>query len=250
MGHDNFHDTCRYSGALLFKEKKDRELKLFLKRKEVDMKRRSLMAVLSMLGSIVLLLMVSGCATPGLTKLDAGFLDKMRSGGKVTILAYKGEHSDYGGSGLGQIVGAAILSVTKSGAELHTKCIAEMEEVLAKDSSLHYVNRSSLGLTDPGPDAEASKSQLSNLVKQYGLNAFIRARLTFSVLPGLTKRIQLAVDWEVVSESNEIMLQALTVVKSEESKGLMPSTLDPQYAPDFVEMARKNAEQFVSYLKK
>jgi len=42
----------------------------------------------------------------------------------------------------------------------------------------------------------------------------------------------------------------VTEVKSEESKGLMPSTLDSQYAPDFVEMARKNAEQFVSYLKK
>lgn len=210
---------------------------------------------ISIVMSSVLVLLLSGCA-PSVTKQDAPFVDALRSQGRVTIVSYEGNHAPRFGGGIIDVIAQEISDKATAASTykdaLNATCVAAMEESLAKGPALQYVPRLSLGLSDGGPGKEEYNSRAPELAKQHHINAFIRVGLFYRADSFITPYVKLSATWELVSPSNEVKMRARTEARAEVDKkffSLALSTRDPKYESTFVELARKNAEQFLNHLK-
>jgi hypothetical protein len=173
-----------------------------------------------------------GCAS---LKMDPAFMVAQRHAGRVTITRYVGLHQSPGNTNA-----------------LNYRCIEAIEKILLSGRDLPYVERSDVGLWGPGPD-ESDKTKTTEYYQELktknGVTAFITVRLGFAVGVGWNKPMKLYILWMVFSSEGQKQVEIETEATSNAGEEVFPDTRDPRYEGTFVELATRNAEQFLGKIE-
>ncbi|MCX5710107.1 MAG: hypothetical protein NT088_05225 [Candidatus Omnitrophica bacterium] len=209
---------------------------------------------------VLLLALCAGCASPGTKHMDYVFLQTMRDTGKITITDYQDQH--YGSHGanmavLGGVVGGVVAGIANSSQskkpyveQLNEKCIVAIEQVLLHQKDFSYVERSSIGLTEPKfTKVKDAPSNYMELKDKYGITGVIKVTLKFQISPGWKKPMQLLVIWDMCSPEGESKVNIVTDAASEKGVEVFPDTRNPVYEATFVELASRNATKFIEMLR-
>lgn len=206
-----------------------------------------------------LAVMLTGCASLGVREMDSAFVQSIRDSGKTTLASYDSHHLGSTAANVGAgggLVAVAVGNAIRSSADnfkmsdnylinLDAKCIAAMETVLLKDSSLHYIERSTLSLSNSIP-VQAYPS----LKEKNGVSAIIRAKIEYTIKVGSFKPpVCMEVQWEVLSPDGTCKVKINTRAIADTTSITYVNTKDPRYEAEYVLLAERNAAWFVDLLK-
>ena len=135
-------------------------------------------------------------------------------------------------------------------AELHESCIAAVDETMTGIESFKYVTPMSLGFSTKRAQRYSSIASCKELAQRHGLGGVLRVKLTFGFKAGWHKTLCLSGTWELVSAEGVVVAKVCTKQLSEQRYNgfTFINAWDPKYKPIYMELARKNAQEFVALL--
>jgi len=208
----------------------------------------------------LLLAVFSGCVSPGVKNADSAFMQTLRATGKVTIANYEDIHAADVAPKLGVLPtllvdpdafnSEAIQRKLNYRAGLNEKCISAIEKILLAGKDFPYVARASLGLSGPGPDKSGMAAYYTGLKGTNKVTALIKVQFIFGAEMGWKKHLIMYVKWEILSPDGQIRAKVLTSAASAKAEEIFPDSLSPRNEFTFVELADRNATQFLELIRK
>jgi hypothetical protein len=202
-----------------------------------------------MLTSVAVL---SGCASPGLKKMDSTFFQSFDSEDGVSVSGWTHMHSGappvmmagmLGGAVGGGVAGAFMSTGNDYLSSLDEACIQVFESSCVSNASFKYVQRSALELQDQGKPISVKLFQ--KIHDEFGVMAFIEPQFTFALQPGFPSKLKLNTVWLVRSPDKKVVCKIVTKAIGGVVTDMFPYTGDPKHKAVFVQLARESAEQFL-----
>lgn len=145
------------------------------------------------------------------------------------------------------LIGAAIAAAQ---ANEHTPYSQELtkefhdiyEEALGKSGFFQLSSSENLLFLQDGKPLN-----LNDMAKKNNLYACVKAASFMGVRPGFGKHVQVSTLWEITRSSGE-KIEFRSEAISEEAAGVFVDPTDPKLKPVFLELARQNAQQFLTAL--
>lgn len=130
--------------------------------------------------------------------------------------------------------------------KLQIECFREIEKVLRKNSIFSYVNMNELRL--PENSLSNEPDYIKKMVVSNNLSIAVKTEFKYMVVPGWNKRVALRVDWTLYGSDRKEGANIRTIVASEKGVGVFVNTKDPEHEKIFIDLANKNAQDFISIL--
>ena len=191
----------------------------------------------------LLMVIVAGWICPGLKAVDAPPPSESTAPAALTITDFKVTQpaSPVGAVAGGLVGGLIAIEVEKHRertpyeVELSKKCLAAMEGVFISGRGIVYVPRSSLGITDLNSGSTKGRA--------------IKVELLFGMNMGWKKRLNTMAQWQIVSPDGRVEKKVRTRATADNAAAVFPDTKDPRYEAVFVELAKRNAAQFLEIIR-
>ena len=193
-------------------------------------------------------LVMTGCATSGLKLPDQAYMDRLKVGSNNICLVesklkIQGSADPLGGGAL-----SAVFEPHAYLEELHEECLIAIDEVMTGAQHFSYAVPTSLELPKRGVQKYSSMPFYQELALQHGLEGVLRVKLTCGVETGWYKTLCLSGTWELVSAEGATVAKISTKQLSEQRYRMFPNVWNPKYKTIYVDLARRNAEEFLSSL--
>jgi hypothetical protein len=191
----------------------------------------------------LLIVIVAGWICPGLNGMDATPVSESTAPAELTITDFKATHptsSVAGAAGglIGGLIAAGIekhRELTPYEEALSRKCLAAMEGVFISGKGIVYVPRSSLGISDLNSGSTKGRA--------------IKVELLFGMKMGWKKRLNATAQWQIVSPEGRVEKKLRTSATADKAAAVFPDTKDPRYEATLVELAKRNAAQFLQIIR-
>lgn len=218
------------------------------------------------------ILFLFGCSTsPNINILDENFVKDVDSDSRISLVGYKAKHLGSSGAQVGGTIclgpfGALATTMHEQrenpkitpnhGKEqkeqqyerrLDKQCLKAIESVLHANAYFEYVYFDELNPVERNPD---EADEIRELCKINSLGGVIEAYVTYGMTSGWQKPLSLTVNWTIFDPEGNRSLECQTICISKEGYALFPDTRNPEYENAYIELARKNAEAFLSMLGK
>jgi hypothetical protein len=207
------------------------------------MKSRVLAGLSLTLAMFLLLATCVGCGASGVKTMPASYMSAMRQTGKSTIGRYWENWFER----------EKRRSVNPTYVDsLNEKCIAAIERVLSSAKDFPYAERSALGLVGSGPAESVATEYYTGLKNNNAITAILELEFFYGVKSGLgKKRVYMTVKWKIRSPDGKTRIELdedQTEAIADTADEMLPTTTDPRYEATFVELAGRNAKQFLTLI--
>ncbi len=131
-------------------------------------------------------------------------------------------------------------------AELNRRCLREIQAVLSKSTRFKFIPVEAL--VPPAGSGPRGAGQVRSLCAQNKLDAAVGVVCRFALAGGWEKTLSVDMHWDICDADGRRRTTVFTVASTRETFEVIPNVRDARYAGHYVQLARKNAEDFLRLL--
>lgn len=221
--------------------------------------------IILLVNLVLVILTLFGCSSPGMKAVDSNFMSNIGQNKRASIYECKAAYEGSTGAQLaGVLFSPLLLAPLQAGStgkmeadgndlqqmdyasKLQIECFREIEKVLRENSIFSYVNMTELRL--PENSLSNEPDYIKKMIVSNNLSIAVKTEFKYLVVPGWNKRIALRVDWTLYESDGKEGASIRTIVASEKGVGVFVNTKNPEHEKTYLDLANKNAQDFISIL--